>query len=82
MEVNVEDMGKIYAFKRLQHLACPAHGIYLISKWTPLRHNFLFMVGDTVISQSKIQDILNISDNAMVASMSREERQLFYEYAR
>lgn len=77
MEVNVEDMGKIYAFKRLQHLACPAHQDLFNIKMDASQTQFLFMVGDTVISQSKIQDILNISDNAMVASMSREERQLF-----
>ncbi|EAA4437087.1 type III secretion system effector SopD [Salmonella enterica subsp. salamae] len=77
MDVNVEDMGKIYAFKRLQHLACPAHQDLFNIKMDASQTQFLFMVGDTVISQSKIQDILNISDNAMVASMSREERQLF-----
>ncbi|SUH21533.1 secreted protein in the Sop family; transferred to eukaryotic cells [Salmonella enterica subsp. enterica serovar Daytona] len=37
------------------------------------------MVGDTVISQSNIKDILNISDDAVIESMSREERQLFLQ---
>lgn len=40
MEVNVEDINKIYAFKRLQHLACPAHQDLFTIKMEPLRHNF------------------------------------------
>ncbi|MHC3250564.1 SPI-1 type III secretion system effector SopD, partial [Salmonella enterica] len=59
MEVNIEDMGKIYAFKKLQHLACPAHQDLFKIKMDASQTQFLFMVGDTVISQSRIQDILN-----------------------
>ncbi|EEC0296069.1 SPI-1 type III secretion system effector SopD [Salmonella enterica subsp. enterica] len=79
MEVNVEDMGKIYAFKRLQGLACPAHQDLFKIKMDASQTQLLFMVGDTVISRSNIQDILNISDNTVVASMSSEERQLFLQ---
>nr|EEE1920292.1 SPI-1 type III secretion system effector SopD [Salmonella enterica subsp. diarizonae] len=79
MEVNVEDMSKIYAFKRLQHLACPAHQDLFKIEMDASQTQLLFMVGDTVISQSKIQDILNTSDNVVVESMSREEIQLFLQ---
>ncbi|ECJ3003197.1 SPI-1 type III secretion system effector SopD, partial [Salmonella enterica] len=79
MEVNVEDINKIYAFKRLQHLACPAHQDLFTIKMDASQTQFLLMVGDTVISQSNIKDILNISDDAVIESMSREERQLFLQ---
>ncbi|ECY2312539.1 SPI-1 type III secretion system effector SopD, partial [Salmonella enterica] len=79
MEVNVEDINKIYAFKRLQHLACPAHQDLFTIKLDASQTQFLLMVGDTVISQSNIKDILNISDDAVIESMSREERQLFLQ---
>ncbi|EGJ0368809.1 SPI-1 type III secretion system effector SopD [Salmonella enterica] len=79
MDVNVEDMAKIYAFKRLQNLACPAHQDLFKIKMDASQTQFLFIVGDTVISQSKIQDILNISDTVAVESMSREERKLFLQ---
>ncbi|KAB0193713.1 SPI-1 type III secretion system effector SopD, partial [Escherichia coli] len=65
MEVNVEDINKIYAFKRLQHLACPAHQDLFTIKMDASQTQFLLMVGDTVISQSNIKDILNISDDAV-----------------
>lgn len=74
MEVNIEDINKIYAFKRLQHLACPAHQDLFTIKLDASQTQFLLMVGDTVISQSNIKDILNISDDAVIESMSREER--------
>lgn len=79
MEVNIEDINKIYAFKRLQHLACPAHQDLFTIKLDASQTQFLLMVGDTVISQSNIKDILNISDDAVIESMSREERQLFLQ---
>ncbi len=79
MEVNVEDINKIYAFKRLQHLACPAHQDLFTIKMDASQTQFLLMVGDTVISQSNIKDILNISDDTVIESMSREERQLFLQ---
>lgn len=79
MSVNVEDMGKIYAFKRLQSLACPAHQERFKIKMDASQTQFLFMVDDTVIGQSRIQDILNISDNVVVKLMDREERQLFFK---
>ncbi|ENP8770806.1 SPI-1 type III secretion system effector SopD [Salmonella enterica] len=79
MEVNIEDMGKIYAFKKLQHLACPVHQDLFKIKMDASQTQFLFMVGDTVISQSRIQDILNLSDNVVVESMNSEEKQLFLQ---
>ncbi|HCL5280711.1 TPA: SPI-1 type III secretion system effector SopD [Salmonella enterica] len=77
MEVDVEDMNKIYAFKQLQYLACPAHQDLFKIKMDASQTQFLFMVGDTVISQSKIQDILNVSDNVVIPAMNKEEKHLF-----
>lgn len=79
MEVNIEDMGKIHAFKKLQNLACPAHQDLFKINMDASQTRFLFMVGNTVISQSNIRDILNISDNVVVEPMSMEERELFLQ---
>lgn len=77
MEINVEDMNKIYAFKQLQYLACPAHQDLFKIEMDASQTQFLFMVGDTVISQSKIQDILNVSDDVVILAMNKEEKHLF-----
>lgn len=79
MSVDVEGINKIYAFKRLQGLACPAQQDLFKIKMDAAQTQFLFMVGDTEIGQSKMQDILNISDSAVVTSMDREERELFFK---
>ncbi|ECG8261263.1 SPI-1 type III secretion system effector SopD [Salmonella bongori] len=77
MEINVEGMSKIYAFKHLQRLACPADQDLFRIQMDASQTQLLFMIGDTVISQSSIQDTLNLSENAVVKSMDRAERELF-----
>lgn len=77
--VDIKDMGKIYAFEQLKQYANPSQRERFVMHFDISQTRILFSIDGQVIDKCNLQRVLNVSDNCILKLMEEDEEELFFK---